>query len=183
MEYFNKIIKESIIIVIISSMAGLISGIVLSIHEEILYIFPIILLILPALNSLIGDIAIVLVSRLTSHLYIGTISPKFQKSDRLKEDFLGLLITLLICLGVLICLGYGIGIATRIKIVNPFFIITIIIITILMLFIILFISLFAIAIYLFKRGNDPNNLLIPFVTSLADLLTPLILISFIIIFI
>jgi len=65
MEYFKKIFKESIIIVIISSFMGLISGTVLSSNERILYSFPIILLILPSLNSLIGDISTVLSSRLT----------------------------------------------------------------------------------------------------------------------
>ena len=94
MKYFMKIFKESIIVVILSSIFGLISGTLLSSNEEILYTIPILLLILPALNSLIGDISTVLVSRLTTHLYIGTILPKIQKSKRLKDDFYGLLIGL-----------------------------------------------------------------------------------------
>ena len=101
MNYFQKIIKESIIIVVISSLMGLFSGMVLSANEEILYVIPIILLILPSLNSLIGDISTVLISRLTAHLYIGTISPKIEKSDRLKEDFIGLFITIGLSLVVL----------------------------------------------------------------------------------
>ena len=183
MEYFKKIFKESIIIVIVSSFMGLISGTILSSNERILYSFPIILLILPSLNSLIGDISTVLSSRLTSHLYIGTIPPKIQKSDRLKEDFYGLLITILLSLIALIVLGYSMGIATGIEIVNPVLIIIILLITILLLFVSLFIFLFISAIYIFKQGKDPNNFLIPFVTSLADFLTPLFLIIFIQIFI
>ncbi|MFX1327872.1 MAG: magnesium transporter [Promethearchaeota archaeon] len=183
MEYFKKILKESIVVVIISSIMGLISGTVLSTNEKILYYFPIILLILPSLNSLIGDISTVLISRLTSHLYIGLIPPKIQKSDRLKEDFFGLLITILLSLLALIVIGYTMGITTGINIVNPFLIISILLITILLLFFMMFIFLFISAIFLFKQGNDPNNFLIPFVTSLADFLTPLFLIIFIQIFI
>ena len=178
-----KIIKESIIIVILSSFMGLISGTLLSSNEDILYTIPIMLLIIPALNSLIGDISTVLVSRLTTHLYIGTLSPKIQKSERLKEDFYGLLITLLLSLGSLLLLGYFTGIMLGIEIVNPFLMSIIIVITILLLFIIMFITLFIGAIFLFKRGKDPNNFLIPFLTSLADFLTPFFLILFIIIFI
>ena len=178
-----KIIKELIIIVILSSLMGLISGTLLSSNEDILYTIPIMLLIIPALNSLIGDISTVLVSRLTTHLYIGTLSPKIQKSERLKEDFYGLLITLLLSLGSLLLLGYFTGIMLGIEIVNPFLMSFIIVITILLLFIIMFITLFIGAIFLFKRGKDPNNFLIPFLTSLADFLTPLFLILFIIIFI
>jgi len=183
MKYYIKIFKESIIIVILSSLMGIISGTVLSSNEDILSAIPIMLLIIPALNSLIGDMSTVLVSRLTSHLYIGTLLPKIQKSDRLKEDFYGLLITLLLSLASLIGLGYLVGIITGIRIVNPLIMIIIITITVLLIFIILFLALFVGAVLLFKRGKDPNNFLIPFVTSLADLLTPFFLILFIIIFI
>ena len=183
MKYFMKIFKESIIIVIFSSFMGLISGTLLSTNEEILYTIPIMLLILPALNSLTGDISTVLVSRLTTHLYIGTLSPKIQKSDRLKEDFYGLLITLLLSLVSLLFLGHLIGIISGIEIINPFLMILIIVLTVSLIFSIMFILLFVSAIYLFKRGMDPNNFLIPFVTSLADFLTPFFLILFIIIFI
>ncbi len=162
---------------------GLISGTLLSSNKELLSTIPIMLLIIPALNSLVGDISTVLVSRLTTHLYIGTLLPKIQKSDRLKEDFYGLIITLLLSLGALLILGYLMGALTGIGIVNPIFMIFIITITILLIFFIMFITLFFGAIFLFKRGKDPNNFLIPFVTSLADFLTPFFLILFIIIFI
>ena len=162
---------------------GLISGTLLSSNEEILYSIPIMLLIIPALNSLTGDISTVLVSRLTTHLYIGTLSPKIKISERLKEDFYGLLITLLLSLVSLIFLGYLVGVISGIKIINPILMSFIITLTILLIFFIMFITLFIGAIFLFKRGMDPNNFLIPFVTSLADFLTPLFLILFIIIFI
>ncbi len=183
MDYFKRIFKESIIVVIISSILGLISGTVLSENQDVLYSFPIILLILPSLNSLIGDISTVLISRLTSHLYIGTLSPKIQKSDRLKEDFYGLLITILLSLFALITLGYIFGYISGIIIVNPFLIILIIMITILLLFSLMFVFLFISSIFLFRKGKDPNNFLIPITTSLLDFLTPLFMILFIQLFI
>jgi len=183
MKYFIKILKESIIVVIISSFFGLFSGSFLSANKEILYAIPIILLVLPSLNSLIGDISTVLVSRLTSGLYIGTIPPKIQKSDRLKENFIGLFITILLSLIVLVIMGYSIALIIGVKIFNPFLIAIILIMTILLLFFIMFVSLFISSIIIFKKGKDPNNFLIPFITSLADFLTPFFLIMFIIIFI
>jgi len=183
-KYFLKIFKESIIIVIISSLMGLFSGTLLSFNEDLLkYTVPVMLLILPALNSLIGDISTVLVSRLTTHLYIGTIQPKVQSSKRLKEDFYGLLITLILSLGALIFLGYLFSMILGITIVNPLVISLIICITVLLIFTIMFLLSFISAIVLFKRGMDPNNFLIPFITSLADFLTPFFLILFIIILI
>ncbi len=162
---------------------GLISGTLLSSNKTLLYTVPIMLLVLPALNSLIGDISTVLVSRLTTHLYIGTLQPKIQKSERLKEDFYGLLITLLLSLGALILLGYLVSVISGIEIVNPLLIALIMCITVLLIFAMMFLLLFFSAIVLFKRGMDPNNFLIPLITSLTDLLTPFFLILFIIIFI
>ncbi len=183
MEYFKKIFKESLIVVILSSIIGLINGSFLSENDDILYSFPIILLLLPSLNSLIGNISTILTSRLTSHLYIGIIPPKIQKTNRLIQDFYGLLITLLLSMFALIIIGYSIGIISGIKIVNPFLIISLIIMTILCLFGIMFLFLFISSIFLFKLGKDPNNYLIPITTSLLDFLTPLFLIVFIQIFI
>jgi len=179
MDYFKKILKESIIIVVITSCIGMLSGSLLSFNEEILYSIPIILLILPSLNSLIGDVSTVLISRLTTQLFIGTIPPKIQISRRLKDNVFGLLVTILSSLTLLLILGYGIGISTGIKIVNPILIILIIFVTVLVLFGIMFIFLFVSSIILFKRGNDPNNFLIPFMTTLLDFLMPLFLIVFI----
>ncbi|MHA2390465.1 MAG: magnesium transporter [Promethearchaeota archaeon] len=183
MNYFKKIFKESIIVVIISSLMGLISGSVLSINEDMLYAIPILLLILPALNSLIGDISTVLVSRLTTHLYIGTLSPNIRPAKRLSEDFFGLFITLLLSLVFLVILGFTIGLLSGVNIVNPFMIILIICLTVIIIFLAMFILSFVSSIFLFKRGMDPNNFLIPLITSLADFLTPFTLILFIIIFI
>jgi mgtE-like transporter len=182
-EYFKKIFKESIIVVLISSIVGLFSGTLLSSSEQVLASFPIILLVLPSLNSLIGDISTVLVSRLTSHLYLGTLSPKIQKSNRLQQDFYGLLITILLSLAALIGLGYILGSVTGIEIVNPFLIVSILAIVILILFCSMFVFLFMGSIVIFRSGKDPNNFLIPIVTSLADFLTPLLIIIFILLFV
>ncbi|MHA1373974.1 MAG: magnesium transporter [Promethearchaeota archaeon] len=179
MDYFKKILKESVLIVMISSIIGLISGTFLSVNKEILYSFPIILLILPSLNSLIGDISTVLTSRLSSHLYLGNLSPKIQKSNVLAKDFYGLLITILLSLVALIIIGYAVGFATGIQIINPLLIIAVIMLTILILFGMFFIFLFTSSILLFRKGKDPNNFLIPLTTSLLDFLTPLLLIFFI----
>lgn len=162
---------------------GLFSGTLLSNNKMILSSFPIILLVLPSLNSLIGDMSTVLVSRLTSHLYIGTIPAKIQSSDRLKQDFYGLLITILLSLIALISLGYILGSVTGIEIVNPLLIISIISITILILFGFMFVVLFMGSILIFRKGKDPNNFLIPMITSLADFLTPLLILIFIQLFI
>jgi len=182
-DYFKKILKESFYIVIASSLMGLISGTVLSYNEGLLYAFPVVLLILPALNSLIGDFSTILISRLTTNFYIGTIPAKIQKSKQLKTDFYGLILSIVFSLIFLVFLGYIVALITKVQIVNPFLIILSIFLTGLILFATLFIFLFIGSVYIFQQGKDPNNFLIPMVSSLADFLSPLFLILFIQIFI
>ncbi len=94
-----------------------------------------------------------------------------------------MLITLVLSLFALIFLGYLVSVTSGIQIVNPLVIFLIVCFTILLIFAIMFLLTFVSAIVLFKRGMDPNNFLIPLITSLADFLTPFFLIIFIIIFI
>jgi len=183
MEYFLKIIKESIIVVFISSLIGIVTGTFLSSNDEILNTIPFILLTLPAINSLIGDISTIMISRLTTHLLIGSIPPHIKKTQRLIEDFIGLFLTILLSLIILLAAGYIIAYSTGLELINLFEVIIIIILTVIVMFIIIFIMMFMSSILLFKKGKDPNNFLIPFITSLIDFLSPFLIILFIIIFI
>jgi len=139
--------------------------------------------LLPCINSLIGDISTILISRLTTHLYLGTIPPKIKITKRLLEDFIGLLITILLSLLTLLIIGYAMAYSTNLPIVNPFMISFIIILTVLILFGLIFMIMFISSIFIFKKGKDPNNFLIPFITSFIDFLSPLFIIIFIVIFI
>ncbi|MBN2154881.1 MAG: magnesium transporter [Candidatus Lokiarchaeota archaeon] len=183
MDYFKKIMKESIIVVILTTIIGFITGSFLSSYEGVLIYIPVILIILPALGDTIGDLATVIVSRLTTNLYLGEIEPKIQNSKVLKTDFFNLSITMALCCITILLMGYGIAFFTSVPIVYPFLIIVIVMISGLLLFALLFIVLVVSSIYLFKRGRDPNNYLVPIATTLADLLTPISVILLIQIFI
>jgi cation transporter-like permease len=90
---------------------------------------------------------------------------------------------MLLSLIALISLGYMLGSVTGIDIINPLLIISILSITVLILFGLMFVFLFMGSILIFRKGKDPNNFLIPMVTSLADFLTPLFIIILIQLFI
>jgi len=183
LEYFKKIIKESIIVILITAVIGFCTGSFLSANEDILYYVPVILIILPALNDTIGDVSTIIVSRLTTHLFLGIIDPKIRISKRLTDDFFSLLIIIILCSITILVLGYIIAFFTGIPLANPFLIIFIILLSGMFLFTVLSIFLFVGAIYLFKKGHDPNNFLIPIATTLADFLTPISVIFLVIIFI
>lgn len=176
MDYFKKIVKESIVIVFASSFIGLISGIVLSEHYVLLSSITIFIMAIPPLNSCIGDLSTILISKFTTYLYVGSIPPKLQGSEPLKRNFISLLITGIISTLYLSILSIFLSPADALSTLHPLIYLLILIITITILFTMFFILCFISAILLFKRGRDPNNIMIPTLTSLADLLTPIILI-------
>ncbi|MCL6500867.1 MAG: hypothetical protein K6T16_02435 [Candidatus Pacearchaeota archaeon] len=70
MNLFIKIVRESIVVLIVSSLLSSIGGIALkSIESNLLILVPI-MIILPALNDMVGDFGIILVSRFTTALYM-----------------------------------------------------------------------------------------------------------------
>ena len=162
---------------------GLISGIYLSDQYDLLSSIPIFIMVIPPLNACLGDLSTILISKFTTFLYIGTIPPKFQKSETLKNNFIALLITGILSVIFLILLSIIISPPNSLSVLNPIIYVIILLITIVVLFSVFFITCFASAIFLFKRGRDPNNIMIPTLTSLADLITPIILLIILQIFI
>lgn len=174
-EYSSKshiarvIIKESIGILIFASLLSALGGFSLEyIKERFISLMPLIML-LPALNGMIGGYGIIISSRFTALLHSGKHENK-EYPEIIKNLHAQVLISSFITavLGIIIALiisafsGNGFDINTAVKIF---------VIVLLDVFILIFL-LFTIAIhaglYFFSKGEDPNNLLIPLTTSIAD---------------
>jgi len=140
-------------------------------------------MVIPPLNACLGDLSTILISKFTTFLYIGTIPPKFQKSVTLKNNFIALLTTGILSVLFLILLSIIISPPNSLSVLHPIMYVIILLFTIVVLFSVFFIICFISAIFLFKHGRDPNNIMIPTLTSLADLITPIILLIILQIFI
>ncbi len=182
MEYFKKILKESVPSIVTVTFISLFAGGLLSASEEALEMFPIILLVLPALNSMLGDIITVFVSRVSSHFFIGSMPVEFKLNDRGKTDIKGLMGTFLICVVSIFVMGYGLGYLTDLPIQNPILVSLSIFMASLILIVLFFVIFFIFSVYFFKKGNDPNNVLLPFITIMGDALVPLMILLFISVF-
>lgn len=176
-EYFSKIIKESILTIISTTLIISISGTVMSSSEESFIAVPIILLILPGFNDMLGDMITVFVARLNVHLVIGVIPLKFKWHEQLKEEFLGLLYTLLSSCGIVVLISFVYAILQDIPVVYPVQVILIIFIASIIIYLALFFVMLLLTITLLKRNKDPNNILVPFITTIADLITPIVILT------
>jgi cation transporter-like permease len=181
----KTIIKESVKILLLASLLSSFGGLMIE-HIKTIFIsiVPLIVL-LPALNDMLGDYGIIMSSRFTTLLYTGKIRCKWYKNIELRklllQIFIIAILTALISSSVALVIssfsGYGLtyGIAYKI------FLITIID-TILIVGLLFLISIFA-GFYISKKNEDPDNFLIPITTSVADfgnmvLLTLLVILFF-----
>lgn len=165
----RNIIKESILILLFASVLSSIGGFALeNIREIFISIFPLIIL-MPFLNDMIGNYGTIISSRFATMLHKKKNKVKL-KDRELRALFLQIFlisfITILIASSIAMCITYiensNLDITLFIKIllismIDVFFLV----------FVLFFVAIFA-GLYLYKKGEDPDNFLIPLTTSIAD---------------
>jgi cation transporter-like permease len=166
-----KIIRESIGILAIASIISSFGGIGLEkLGTKLAWLLPI-LILLPALNNMIGSFGTIIASRFTTMLYEKEIKEKkWWKEPELHHLFfviIGIAAISSIYVSVLayfiaVLKGFQFDIAIAQKIIF------ITIVTTLLLVIVLFLVSIIGGFYVYRKKHDPDNYLIPLSTALAD---------------
>lgn len=166
------IVRESIKILIPASLISSIGGVGLQyLQDKIIMIVPL-LILLPALNDMMGDYGTIVSSKFTTMLYMGDVNLKNYHKSRAVHSLLLVVFTVAflssLYIGTLsIAISYlkgnviSTGLLWRVLMISVFS-------AMILISVIALISIF-LGIFIFKRGEDPNNFLIPITTSIADL--------------
>ena len=172
----------SFIILFITSVISSLGGLSFqSIEVLIAKVLPI-LVIFPSLNDLMGNFAIIFSSKFTTWLYEGSIKEAYAFDNNkmkklLKEiSFAGFQFSILIAVfGILIAfINEGnLNPLSSIKVI----LISIIVVQVMIIFLFLLITI--IGIILFKKNKNPDDVLIPISTAIADFLTMIYLATFV----
>lgn len=171
MALVRKIVTESVKVVILASVLSTIGGIgVESLKAKIALFVPMIIM-LPALNDMIGDFGTIISSKFTTLLYLGKIENKWWNSKELGELFKVIAYVAIISA---VYLGIASTIIAYFKGFAFDWIISLKVLSVaLMATAFLVMIIFGVAIIggliVFKKGSDPDNFLAPITTSIADL--------------
>lgn len=170
MDLAKTIIKQSVKILIAASIISSVGGIGFEVLKlKIAAIIPLIIM-LPALNDMIGDFGCIISSKFTTLLYQKKVSKRWWKSAELGDQFRIISTIALFAafyLGVVSVIiariqGFAINIILALKVIAIAFMSTATLV----------LAIFFLAIigglWVYKRGSDPNNFLIPITTSVAD---------------
>jgi mgtE-like transporter len=135
--------------------------------------FPGLLIVLPGIMGLRGNVFGSMASRFSTLLYLGDLSPSLREKKVLKEIVLRMLISL-----IPIFILWGIGVLTGIK-KNALDVLLIVVSsTILVSFILGYFTAF-VTIFSFGKDVDPDSIAAPLVASMGDFLTVPSLVVFI----
>jgi len=165
--HFQDIVKESIGVLILCSLIAVLTGQVLYSMQNQLIAVPVFLVFVPVINGLGGNLGSIFGARITSALHLGsitTLSDKELHKNVAMSVFLGVTVY-----GLLAIIIYGIAPFLHLEInidVMKFlliFILSGVILTIGVMCIILVTAFLS-----FQRGIDPDNTVIPVVTTLGD---------------
>jgi len=166
---FKKTVKEAYIAIIIGIFFSSLNGVFLSESTEFITKFPVLLIIYPAFIATLGNQAVIITSQMTTALHIGILEPDYKI---LYDNYFIKRATINYLVGVLIYTMYSIigGIVFALE--KPIYLIKIlatILLTNLILYIFILLPFSVIVSFqTFKRGLDPDNIIISLLTTISD---------------
>lgn len=171
-----KIFRESIKILVVTSIINTLGGISLeSIQDRLFVLLPFLILITP-LNDFIGDLGTIMASKFTTYLYLGKITDRhWYHAPVMRELMLKLMFIATFC-GLYVSIGaFSIAAIKGFEhglLFSFFFLLRLVMGTLFTALLLLLILIFVTTIfgwYVYKKNQDPDNFLVPLTTSIADI--------------
>ncbi|HLC55284.1 MAG TPA: magnesium transporter [Candidatus Nanoarchaeia archaeon] len=177
MSLFTKIIRESLPMLLAASLITSIGGLSLQFVQDSLMFFLPLFIMLPAMNAMMGDFGIVMVSKFTTYLSEHP-RPALQKRRRFAHHlFRDMFVVALLSTAYMVMLSLLLSAFHDFPLTSLFvfqtFVITFLVVF--TLFLIIFMIAMTFGWYAYKRKKDPDDMLIPLTTSIADLGTMIML--------
>ncbi|MHA1221945.1 MAG: magnesium transporter [Candidatus Heimdallarchaeaceae archaeon] len=177
--YVKENLLQALPTVTITSVIAVCTGLVLSSFQVIIDNSPILLICFPAILSTVGSEGSVIANVTTTKLHLGVVHPSFSffKSQDFTITFSGTLfagILLNIIIG-LIAIGLN---PQPITFLGFWLFLIVLLLTNILAFSIIASITISAAFLIYKFGLDPDNMVIPILASIADLVTTSFLVLF-----
>jgi len=168
--YAKEMVKQSLPLIIFCGLGAIVAGSTLSLMTELFNKIPGLIVVIPAIIAMRGNISTALGSRLGSAYHLGVIDSENLWNDELKHNILGSLV-LSFCVSIII--GTFAYVTSLFLGVNPdaLMIISIVIIAGVISGLILTLLTIVIIYLVFKRGYDPDNITGPALATFGDIIT------------
>lgn len=169
--YFFRIYKETTPIVLLTVFAEIIVGLELIRLQELFYLLPALIVILPGLLENRGNIASNLAQRLGTAVHLGTIGWEQGLNDELKVNFIATLMMSGILSVTLTSVAYVYVVLFNIPHISFFGFLFVTLTMSLGIGSLLTIITIFVVLLSHRFGLDPDNVTIPIIATVGDILT------------
>ncbi len=168
--YAKEMVKQSLPLIVLCGLGAIVAGSTLSLMVDLFRSIPGLIVVIPAIIAMRGNISTALGSRLGSAYHLGVIYSENLWNDELKQNILGSFILSFIfsiIIGLLAYIfSYFLGVSP-----DPIKIILIVLIAGILSAIFLTLLTIGIIYLVFKRGYDPDNITGPALATFGDMIT------------
>ena len=172
--YAKEMVKQSLPLIIFCGLGAIIAGSTLGLMKDLFLEIPGLIVVIPAIIAMRGNISTAFGSRLGSAYHLGVIDSDNLWNEELKQNIIGSLMlsfSISIIIGIL---AYITSILPPINVYpNPLKLISIVLISGILSGIILTLMTILIIFLVFKRGYDPDNITGPALATFGDIITML----------
>ena len=170
--YAKEMLKQSLPLLIFCGLGGIVAGSTLGVMTDILQKIPGLIVVIPAIIALRGNISTAFGSRLGSAYHLGIIDADNMWNEELKENILGSIVLSFITSIIIGILAYVSSILLNVY-PDPLKLITIVLLAGAISALILTQLTIVIIYIVFKRGYDPDNITGPALATFGDIVTML----------
>jgi len=170
----RSIVREALPFEIICMLGGVLAGIILFGMVEEIASIPGLLVIVPAVMAMRGNISCALGSRLGSAIHMGLIT-KIERNPELTNNIMASLSLSFILAVILGFLGHYVTVFMGLQSAGPFIIVSITVMSGVISGIILAGVAVLLATMAFRFGLDPDNIITPAIGTIGDIVTMLLI--------
>lgn len=175
MSLLKSILKQSLPVLIVCILGEILAGLVVLNFEEYLNVLPGILILVPVVMGTRGNILGIFANRLTTGLHLGTIYLRLRRNPILLTNLKAASILSFIVAGLsgvaahYACLLFGFETMGLLK-----FVLVSLVASLLSDLSLIFVAVL-ISFYSYKKEIDPDNIIIPVVTTMSDFISNIFL--------
>jgi len=170
--FAKEMLKQSLPLLVVCGLGGILAGNTFGAMASIIRDIPGLIVVIPAVIAMRGNISTALGSRLGSAYHLGIINAENLWNKELKQNILGSLTLSLIMSTIIGFLAYVSSLILNIY-PNPFQLIVIVLLAGVISGIVLMLLTIMIIYFVFKRGYDPDNITGPALATFGDVITML----------
>ncbi len=170
--FAKEMLKQSLPLIIICGIGGVITGNTLGAMIDIFKEIPGLIVVIPAVIALRGNISTALGSRLGSAYHLGIIDAENLWNIELKQNVIGSLLLSFLMSLIIGILAYVTSLGLNVH-PDPIKLISIVILAGVLSSLILTILTIIIIYFVFKRGYDPDNITGPALATFGDVFSML----------